>query len=101
MLLIPFLLNLWDESSEKKLLVEPAYVAAAAVAFCVLVFVATPVSGATGAEIKQAVRTQLRRAEAVEADYIDVTFSDGAAELTGRVDSLLAFDRAADIARAV
>jgi osmotically-inducible protein OsmY len=101
MFLIPFILNLWDQSSEKKLLVEPAYVAAAAVAFCVLVFVGAPASGATGMEIKQAVRTQLRLAEAVEADYIDVTFSDGAVELTGQVNSLLAFDRAADIARAV
>ena len=101
MFLVPFLLNLWDASSQKKFLVEPAYVTAAAVAFCVLIFVATPVSGATDAEIKQAVRTQLRLAEAVEADDIDVALSDGAAELTGRVDSLLAFDRAADVARAV
>lgn len=101
MFLIPFMVTLWDESSEKKFLVEPAYVAVAAVAFCVLVFVGAPASGATDMETQQAVRTQLRLAEEVDADYIDVTLSNGVAELTGRVDSLLAFDRAADIARAV
>lgn len=101
MFLIPTLLSLLDGSDDAKIQVRAAYALVASAALCALLIIVPQARGATDGELRRAVRTQLRTSDAVPARFIDISVTDGAVELTGRVDSLLAFDRAADIARAV
>lgn len=101
MFLIPSIVSLFREREENKATVNLSRAPAITAALCALLFAVPMAHGATDADLRRAVRTELRISDAVDARYIDIAVRYGTVELTGQVDHLLACERAAEIARSV